>query len=142
MCQSYINLHNQFIHNNYQIIILIKSIRTDAVLCAWGRSDCRLQIPSGNLRVIFRPFRLFIRFTTHLPLVLCVSPRLAGIFRRRDSYFIPRFFAAPSTNRRKMNSAAPEKMSWGGGSEGDGKPLNILSLDKKSCERDATFICQ
>lgn len=86
-------------------------------------------------------FRLFIRFTTRPSPVLRVPPHLVGIFRRQDSYFIPAVLQ-PLRQRRKMEE---NEFRHGTGKDAGrmgGEPLNILSPDKKSCEGDATFICQ
>lgn len=140
MCQSYVNLRNQFIRNNYQIIILIKSIRSGRAqfyVCR-RRLDCRSQNSTRKLRVILPTFPALYSFYDSSPSrFLCPSASRRN-FPTAGFIFHPPFFRSPF-DKPKENEFRSVGKDVG---EGDGEPLNILSFDKKSCERDATFICQ
>jgi len=94
------------------------------------------KIPFENLRVIFPTFPiLYLFFFTTLSLILRILLRLAGIFRWRDSYLIPRCFAAPSNKpvENEFRSARKDVRRV------DEEPLNIYCLKSRASEVQHLF---
>lgn len=117
LCVNHTSIYvNQFIRNNHQIIISIESMRSGMDARDFMRAREKKppprssQIPSGNFACYFRDSSgsLFVLRLVFLLFFVRPSASPRNFSTARFIFHPPCFFAAPSTNQRKMNSAASE----------------------------------